>query len=186
MVELPRIILKTRSLLNLRGYEVEELLEYEDRYVMHPLYKSTDPAIKSVVWIFKEPKVIGVAIVRDIVREMDEENAQEGMLVGGTRFTPASKKHARATRVELVTGGYASFDLFEHDLVPRHVIAEEDEVQMVLDHYGIAKPQLPRILREDPAAKVLGAKPGQVVRIERVSPTAGVSYYYRLVTDVGR
>jgi DNA-directed RNA polymerase subunit H len=186
LVEIPRIVLKTRSLLSLRGYEVEELLEYEDRYVMHPVNKSTDPVTKSVIWMFKEPKVIGVAIVRDIVREMDEENAQEGVLVGGSRFTPASKKHARATRVELVTGGYASFDLFEHDLVPKHVIAEEDEVQMVLDHYGIARPQLPRILREDPAAKVLGAKPGQVVRIERASPTAGVSYYYRLVADASR
>jgi DNA-directed RNA polymerase subunit H (RpoH/RPB5) len=45
------------------------------------------------------------------------------------------------------------------------------------------KSQLPRILRDDPAARVLGAKVGQIVRIERASPTAGPIYYYRLVVD---
>jgi DNA-directed RNA polymerase subunit H len=134
----------------------------------------------------KEPKVVGVALVRDVVRNMEESNAQEGMLVGGSRFTPAAKKHARVARVELVEGGYASFELFGHELVPKHTIATDDEVQLVLEHYGIEKSQLPRIRREDPAARVLGAKISQVIRIERESPTAGKVYYYRLVVDPAR
>ncbi|MBY8998061.1 MAG: DNA-directed RNA polymerase subunit H [Candidatus Thorarchaeota archaeon] len=105
------------------------------------------------------------------------------MLVGGSRFTPASKKFAKESRVELVDGGYASFDLFEHELVPPHIIAADDEIQLVLDHYGIEKNKLPRIRRDDPAVKVLGARPGQVIRIERDSLTAGTSFYYRLVVD---
>ncbi|TFF94074.1 DNA-directed RNA polymerase subunit H [Candidatus Thorarchaeota archaeon] len=108
------------------------------------------------------------------------------MIVGGSRFTPAAKKHARKNRVELVEGNYASFDLFEHQLVPKHTVASVEEVDLVLEHYGIDKPQLPRILRDDPAVKVLGARPGQVVRIERDSPTAGRIYYYRLVVDAAR
>jgi len=175
--------MKTRALLNLRRYVVDEVLEYENRYALHPEKTDEGDVLKSVVWIFKEPKVIGVAIVRDIVKEMEETNSIQGMLVGGTRYTPAAKKHARDTRVELVEGGYASFDLFGHELVPPHIIAEDSEVQLVLDHYGIKKPQLPRILRDDAAARVLGAKIGQVIRIERASPTAGSIYYYRLVVD---
>ncbi|MFW9964235.1 MAG: DNA-directed RNA polymerase subunit H [Candidatus Sifarchaeia archaeon] len=89
------------------------------------------------------------------------------------------------SRVELVDGGYASFDLFEHELVPTHIIASNDEIKLVLDHYGIQKNQLPRIYRDDPAVKVLGARPGQVIRVERDSPTAGQSFYYRLVVDSG-
>ncbi|MCK5151611.1 MAG: DNA-directed RNA polymerase subunit H [Candidatus Thorarchaeota archaeon] len=108
------------------------------------------------------------------------------MLVGGSRFTPAAKKQARQTRVELVEGGYSSFELFGHELVPKHIISSIEEVQLVTDHYGIKKTQLPRIAREDPAARVLGAKIGEVVRIERDSPTAGKVYYYRLVVDPGR
>ncbi len=183
MAELPSIVLKTRALLNLRRYVVDEVLEYENRYALYPEKLDEGDVLKSVVWIFKEQKVIGVAIVRDIVKEMEETNSIQGMLVGGTRYTPAAKKHARATRVELVEGGYASFDLFGHELVPQHTIAEDSEIDLVLNHYGIKKSQLPRILRDDPAARVLGAKVGQVIRIGRTSPTAGSIYYYRLVVD---
>ncbi len=183
MAELPAMLIKTRSLLTLRGYKVDKVLEYDDQYVMHPV-KETDAGVqKMVVWVLKEPKVVGVALIREIVTEMEEEDAQRGMLVGGSRFTPASKKHARDMRIELVEGGYASFDLFDHELVPKHVIADESEVQLVLEHYGITRSQLPRILRSDPAARVLGARPGQVLRIERQSETAGSTYYYRLVTE---
>ncbi|MBN2230601.1 MAG: DNA-directed RNA polymerase subunit H [Candidatus Thorarchaeota archaeon] len=105
------------------------------------------------------------------------------MLVGGDRFTPASKKFAKSARVELVEGNYSSFDLFGHELVPPHIIAEPTEVERVLDHYKIKKTQLPRIRTSDAAARVLGARAGQVVRILRDSDTAGDSYYYRLVVE---
>jgi DNA-directed RNA polymerase subunit H len=186
LAELPEIVLKTRSLLTLRSYKVDELLEYENRYVMHPVKEDGKKNLKKVVWIYKEPKVVGVALVRELAREIEEIEANDGMLVGGSRFTPAAKKQARSDKVELVEGGYASFDLFGHELVPKHVIATDEEIQLVLNHYGIEKSQLPRIAREDPAARVLGAKIGQVIRIERDSPTAGTTYYYRLVVDPNR
>lgn len=183
MIELPSNVIKTRGLLNLRSFSVNEVLEYDDKYVMYPSREAQGDIHKYVVWILKEPKVIGVAFVKDLAREMEETNSQRGMLVGGLRFTPAAKKMAKISRVELVDGGYASFELFEHELVPTHVVASNDEIKLVLDHYGIERNQLPRIYRDDPAVKVLGARPGQVIRIERVSPTAGQSYYYRLVVD---
>ena len=183
MIELPSAVIRTRGLLNLRSYSVSEVLEYDDKYVMHPTREVDGEVLKYVIWILKESKVVGVAIIRDLASQMEETESQRGMLVGGSRFTPASKKYAKISRVELVDGGYASFDLFEHELVPAHIITPEDEIQLVLDHYGIEKSQLPRILREDPAVKVLGARPGQVIRIERESLTAGTSFYYRLVVD---
>jgi DNA-directed RNA polymerase subunit H len=185
MIELPSTVVRTRNLLNLRSFSVNEVFEYDDRYVMYPIREVQGEARKYVVWILKESKVVGVAYVKDLAREMEETNSQRGMLVGGMRFTPAAKKMARISRVELVDAGYASFDLFEHELVPVHIIAAADEIQLVLDHYGIGKDQLPRIFRDDPAVKVLGARPGQVIRIERNSPTAGKTYYYRLVVDSG-
>jgi len=183
MDEFPATVVKTRALLTMRDYVVDELFEYENRYVMYPIKGSGADAVRAVTWILKEPKVVGVALVRDVAREMDERNAQEGMLVGGLRFTPAAKKSARLASVELIEGTYASFDIFQHELVSMHSIVSADEIQLVLGHYGIEKNQLPRILRDDPAAKALGAKPGQIVRIERDSATAGIVYYYRLVVD---
>ena len=183
MIQLSSTVIRTRGLLNLRSYSIDEVLEYEDKYVMYPTRDFQGEVHKYVVWILKESKVVGVAYIKDLTRDMEETNSQRGMLVGGLRFTPAAKKMALISRVELVDDGYASFDLFEHELVPTHIIASEEEIQLVLDHYGIEKNQLPRIFRDDPAVRVLGARPGQVIRIERDSPTAGKSFYYRLVVD---
>jgi DNA-directed RNA polymerase subunit H (RpoH/RPB5) len=182
-IEIPRIVKKTRALLALRGFGTHELLEYEDRYVLHPQGVVGENTVKYVIWILKEERVVGIAIVRDLFKEMEETESQRGILVGGNRFTPAAKKYAKVSRIELVEGNYASFDLFEHDLVPTHVIAEQSEVDLVLKHYKIKKTQLPRIYLSDPAAKVLGARVGQIIRIERQSETAGNTFYYRLVVD---
>jgi DNA-directed RNA polymerase subunit H len=153
---------------------------------MYPTREVEGESLKYVIWILKEPKVVGVAIVRDLSREMEETNSMRGMLVGGSRFTPAAKKVALTSTIELVVGNYASFDLFDHELVPPHIIASDEEVELVLNHYGIEKNQLPRIFRDDPAVKVLGARPGEIIRIQRESQTAGTTYYYRLVIDTSR
>jgi DNA-directed RNA polymerase subunit H (RpoH/RPB5) len=182
MFELPKPVVKTRGLLNLRAYVTTELLEYEDKFVMYPTKEKDGRTLRYVVWILKENRVVGIALLRDLASKMEEVEAQRGMIVGGTRYTPAGKKYAKSARIELVEGGYASFDLFEHELVPKHWIASDEEIKMVLTHYKIEKSQLPRIASDDPAVKVLGALPGQVLRIERNSLTSGTSYYYRLVT----
>ena len=75
------------------------------------------------------------------------------------------------------------FNVMENYLVPRHSIMPEEEVDALLEKYGIVRAQLPKILMADPCAKALGAKPVDVVIIERESPTAGLSVYYRLVVE---
>ena len=50
-----------------------------------------------------------------------------------------------------------------------------------MEEYDIRPDQLPRILANDPAVISIGAKPGQVMKIIRKSPTAKYSTAYRLV-----
>ncbi len=71
--------------------------------------------------------------------------------------------------------------LFDHVLVPVHEIVPEDEVQQILAKWNITKENLPKILKTDPAVQEIGAKPGDVIRIYRESPTAGKTVYYRVV-----
>ena len=59
------MVLKTRSLLALRGFTTSELLEYENRYVMLPTRESEDVTLKYTVWILKEEKVVGVACLAE-------------------------------------------------------------------------------------------------------------------------
>ena len=74
-------------------------------------------------------------------------------------------------------------DVLSHKLVPKHTILTADEAAEVLRSFNIDSNSLPKILSKDPAVKQLGAKVGDIIKIERVSETAGVSIAYRKVMD---
>ncbi|OGS48180.1 MAG: DNA-directed RNA polymerase subunit H [Euryarchaeota archaeon RBG_16_68_13] len=81
------------------------------------------------------------------------------------------------------------FNVLEHQLVPEHRLVPDEETQRVLKVLRITKDQLPKIRRSDPVIQVLERiegpiEEGRVIRVTRVSGTAGVSEAYRLV--IGR
>jgi DNA-directed RNA polymerase subunit H len=72
-------------------------------------------------------------------------------------------------------------NVLDHAMVPDHQIMSEDEIAGLFSLYNITSEQLPKIYHDDPAVKTIGAKPGDVVRIIRISHTAGRAESYRLV-----
>ena len=79
--------------------------------------------------------------------------------------------------------------MLEHQLVPEHRLVPEAEAEEVLKKLRITKDQLPKIHRSDPVIQVLERiegpiEEGRIVKVTRLSGTAGVSEAYRLV--IGR
>lgn len=75
------------------------------------------------------------------------------------------------------------FAVKDHELVPEHVLLTPEEAEEVLKAYNAEAPQLPKIFVNDPAAKEIGAKVGDVIKVIRKSYTARQSVFYRLVID---
>jgi DNA-directed RNA polymerase subunit H len=73
----------------------------------------------------------------------------------------------------------AKFNISEHILVPKHTKLNAKEKKDLLARYNITTNQLPQINMNDPAIRSLGARPGDVIKIERNSATAGSAVYYR-------
>jgi len=71
--------------------------------------------------------------------------------------------------------------ILEHELVPKHEVLSIEEGMRILKEYGVKPEQLPWIRASDPVAKAIGAKPGDIVRIIRKSPTGGEIVVYRYV-----
>jgi len=71
--------------------------------------------------------------------------------------------------------------ILEHELVPEHRLLSIEEAVEVLRRLGVRPWELPRISLNDPVARVLGAKPGDIIEIRRKSPTGGEAVYYRVV-----
>lgn len=74
-------------------------------------------------------------------------------------------------------------DILEHELVPKHILLDKKEAEAVLEKYKIAPYQLPFIKSSDPAAKAIGAKPGDIVKVVRKSHTAAEAIAYRYVVE---
>jgi DNA-directed RNA polymerase subunit H (RpoH/RPB5) len=73
------------------------------------------------------------------------------------------------------------FNPTKHQLVPRHIKLSNEEVTEMMDKYLVrGKIQLPYILHNDPIAKWLGLKQGDVIKIERYNENSGLAYYYRV------
>ena len=74
------------------------------------------------------------------------------------------------------------FDITKHRKVPRHRILSDDEIKKKLTDHPIRKisiKELPWIDSQDAMAKWIGARPGDVIEIERYSESAGNYLYYR-------
>ena len=73
------------------------------------------------------------------------------------------------------------FSIFDHILVPRHEVVPKEEAEEIIKRYGGKRYLFPLISHKDPVVVELGAKPGDLIRIYRISPTGKVSIYYRVV-----
>jgi DNA-directed RNA polymerase subunit H (RpoH/RPB5) len=76
------------------------------------------------------------------------------------------------------------FNISKHIYVPKHkIIKSKAEIKELLENYHTSIDKLPRILREDPMCKFIGAKPGDVIHIKGYFETSGFINKYRLCVE---
>ncbi len=73
------------------------------------------------------------------------------------------------------------FNIQDHDLVPKHEILSEEDIQTFFERYDLQPTSLPTIYIHDAALKGLNPKIGDIIKISRSSHTAGSSVFYRRV-----
>jgi DNA-directed RNA polymerase subunit H (RpoH/RPB5) len=126
-------------------------------------------------------KTIGISYVRELKEMVDKEGAAKGIMVGSGKYTYSSKSTAEQLGLELVQPNLPAFDVFEHELVPRHEILTVEEREEVLKRFHAEPYQFPWIKSTDPISIILGAEPGDIVRVTGESETAGIYESYRYV-----
>ncbi len=73
------------------------------------------------------------------------------------------------------------FNRTKHRLVPKHVLLTDSEKRDILTTYDCRDTQIPRMVSTDYIARYFGAKPGDMFKIFRPSPSSGVYITYRVV-----
>ena len=126
-------------------------------------------------------KTIGIAYIRELKQVVDNEEADMGIFVGEGKYTYSAKSSAPKLSVELIPPTLPTFDIFEHNLVPKASIVSEDEKVKLIEKYHAQPYQYPWMKASDPIAIILGAIAGDVISIKTKSETAGISESFRYV-----
>jgi DNA-directed RNA polymerase subunit H (RpoH/RPB5) len=172
---------KTRVLMKLRGYKL--LKREEVKNAISFTVKMPKDEKKALIWCIPTEATVGIQHTNLMSKAMKEAGTEMGIIVSSGRYTPAAKVNAKKKGIELIPRNFPSFNIFEHEFVPKHEILTDEEKEKILEKYRMKPYQLPRINASDPAAKAIGANPGDVVRIIRESPTAGKYIAYRYVVE---
>jgi DNA-directed RNA polymerase subunit H (RpoH/RPB5) len=87
------------------------------------------------------------------------------------------------TKTEVFLDYELMINLVDHILVPRYEVldTESDEFINFRETFHCKKRNIPKLLHTDQAARYYNLKPGNIVRVIRVSETTAYAPFYRLV-----
>jgi len=171
---------KAKSLIKLRDYTL--LKREELKNAISYTVKLKDGA-KALMWAIPTEGTVGVAYINQLKKAMDEAEAKGGVIVTSGRYSASAKANAKKKGIELIPRIFPSFNIFDHEFVPKHEILKAEERAKLLQEYKVHPYQLPEIKASDPAIIAIGAKPGDIVQIVRKSSTAGKYIAYRYVVE---
>jgi DNA-directed RNA polymerase subunit H (RpoH/RPB5) len=172
---------KAKILIKLRGYKL--LKREEVKNALSFTVKMPKDEKKALIWCIPTEGAVGIQYINQMIKAMTEAEIERGVIVASGRYTQAAKVNAKKKGIELIPRIFPSFDIFHHEFVPKHEILTSEEREKILAKYRVKPYQLPRINASDPAAKAIGARPGDMVKIIRESPTAGRYVAYRYVVE---
>ena len=152
--------------------------EQEDQTITYHLNRGDETFIMQILI---DQKTIGIAFVRKLRDLVTEAEATKGILVGGGKYTYSAKANAPKLKVELIPPSLPTFDLFEHIYVSKAELVTAEGKQALLEKYHSKLYQFPWIKFTDPVSIILGAEPGDVIKVNLESQTAGLYVSYRYV-----
>jgi DNA-directed RNA polymerase subunit H len=172
---------KAEVLIKLRKYKLikKEMHEGAIGYIVN-IPKDKE---KALVWCILGEVTVGIALMNALYKLLKEKKLERAIVITEGRFTHAAKQGAKKKKVELLPKSFPVFEIFEHALVPKHEILDENEKSQLLAQYKIQPYQMPQIKSTDPAVKAIGARPGDLLRVIRKSATAGEHIAFRYVVE---
>lgn len=83
-------------------------------------------------------------------------------------------------QVQIFELRHLQFDISKHRKVPKHRIISDKEITEMFKQYNIKTPSpLPKIWCQDPMAKWIGARPGDILEVEGMCQSSGMYKHYR-------
>ena len=147
----------------------------------HP--EPQEATIGTIYVEFNAESSVGIKQLRNFATFLNERHFYSGVYITGSPVTTSALKSCAnlPITIEVFQEQDLLVNITRHELVPKHLLLSPEEKKALLERYRLKETQLPRIRVEDPVARYLGLRRGQVVKIIRKSETAGRYASYRWV-----
>jgi len=135
----------------------------------------------------KEKSAIGVKTIRGFCERIKQDGIQNSILILHGKLTTHAKQaidsiNSFEDKIEYFSETELIINITEHKLVPKHEIISDEEAKSLFLRYSIRENQLPRINKKDPIARYFGIQKNKIMKIIRMSETAGRYVTYRRCT----
>ncbi len=164
-------------IIKYRNFNIDSVEKEEDRLI----YRLSRGDETYLMHILMDKKTIGIAFIRELRDQVEGEEVTGGIIVADGKYTYSARSNAPEMSIELVPKSLPTFDVFEHAYVPLHEILTDEERKETSEKFHAEPFQFPWIRSTDPITIILGAKPGDVLRVTHKSETAGRYLSYRYV-----
>lgn len=177
-----------RQMLKDRGYDVTTSIgDLEVASMGRDNSTFSVGATKDILVVFH----VAVQSAKKIDVFADSEGYSRIILVLNTRGSSSKPNNStvksltqeaslRELEFEIFTLKELQYNVMHHQLVPEHKKIDESAIKDVMKSLCVKnRYQFPAIAQTDPVARYLALSPGDVVQIERPSPTAGKAIAYR-------
>ena len=193
--KLYRVWKTLKKMMEDRGYIIEEnysqisyqdwLLKNNNKSTLNGIfYKKVGENIVRLYFEYLEGLKLIANDIGSFFSKMKDAKADSGIIVISGILSSQAKQKLADINIELQVECFNISELMvnitEHAYVPKHILLTEEEKKELMKRYRIKESQLPKILHNDPVAKYLGLKRGDVVKIIRSSETAGKYVTYRI------
>lgn len=158
--------------------------EMLEKYTPLPSRNDSEPQearIGNIMVEFSGEPNVGIKALKDFQKTLNERKFYSGIYLTAANPTSTALKGIQALPIamEVFKEEDLLVNITRHELVPKHILLSAAEKVALLQRYRLKETQLPRIRIDDPVAKYLGLRRGQVVKIIRKSETAGRYASYR-------
>ena len=158
--------------------------QHHNRSICCPSADNPEASRRTYFEYISEQKLNARTIDKFVEMMRSIPKIDSGILIIAGKLTQLAKQRIDEInpiiRVEIFTEGELVVNITKHELVPKHILLSPQEKSELLKRYNIKQSQLPKIFVTDPVAKYHGLTRGDVVKIIRVSETAGKYITYRI------
>lgn len=186
--------METRALVTIKRMLNDSGIEAEYEAVQSPLEETHMFTFGAVLIVFSDKTRVTEREFTKIVEYADDNQMRGGIII----VTPSvpSELVLNAVRrhvanpdnqlVQIFEIRHLGFDIAQHRQVPKHKILVKEDLDAFMKEFGLTPDtvtQLPKIDCQDPMAKRVRARPGDIIEIKGLSLTAGEYRRARLCVE---